>query len=553
MAELVFALSKNDNLPSTSDMRHVIERIAPHDISTESVLERDAHSITAVVAPDGIPREGNSVCLGQIRSDPDWERIGTGRPDGVYTILRQNVATAEIITDVVGSRPIWYGETDSSFVASTSQRAIACLFGEFSIDESTAAWLLSTGTLGPNGGWDARVKMVPPNTTITIDKRTVNYDLTRRELEIGTGKSDPSRFAEKLHETIEGYDIDLNNWYLTLSGGRDSRTVLSVLAQNGSVDSVTWGLPDAFEYEQNDAVIAEQLAAEYESSHEFLSLSVAEPERALENYILASEGCVDHISGYVDGMGIWERFAAEDKVGIIRGDVPLCYESLQPALLKDLRHGEFGTTRLADAQRPYRFFEKQTESRLAHRYRVYYSYELPVELSALTRIKTPYTEVFNPLLTNSFVEWIAELPESSLHNKSVLKAYCEQHCSSLPLATSPAIPARNRYLRRSDVDRLLRNELAEHDGTIVPGAVLEFCISKSSTVDDPDLLSAGERDESLTRKLKNLVPDDFKRALHEFGYVDPDVDANSLAFRSYIIIRMNRYLNSDAQWGRSVQ
>jgi len=553
MTELIFASSTENELPSVKDIEQIVERITPYKDYPDPIIQTDSQTVTAVLSPtEGIPRRDNSVCLGQVRAAPEWDRVGSDRPDGVYTLLRQDSSTAEIITDVVGSRPVWFFTTDSLFIASTSQRAITAIVGDFSLDESTVAWFLSTGTLGPRDGWDSRVKRVPPNTTITIDKRAGDYDLSQRKLEIATGKSDPSQFREKLQETINGYDIDLDDWYLTLSGGFDSRTILSELDSN-ELNSVTWGLPESLEYEQNDAVIAERLASEHDLSHEFLPLSVSGPELVLEKFILASEGCIDHLSGYVDGMGIWERFASEDKVGIIRGDVPFCYEAIQPTLLRNVGNSELNGTRLAEQQQPYRFLDRRNESRLAHRYRVYYSYELPSELSALTCVKTPYTEVFNPLLTNSFVEWAAQLPEDSLNKKNIQKSYVKRHGSSIPFATSSAIPNRGQYLRRSDVVDVLRAKLADHDGTVVPKDVLEYCLSESSMVTDSDLLSAGETNDSLTRKVKDLIPSDFKRALHERGYVKPTIDVNYLAFRSYIAISMNEYLNEDAEWGRSLR
>ena len=45
-------------------------------------------------------------------------------PDGSYAIFRERNDHVEIVSDVVGSRIIWYYKDDELFIASTSQRRI---------------------------------------------------------------------------------------------------------------------------------------------------------------------------------------------------------------------------------------------------------------------------------------------------------------------------------------------------------------------------------------------------------------------------------------------
>ena len=55
-----------------------------------------------------------------------------GIPDGSYALFRSDENKVELITDVVGSRTIWYVRTEDAFIASTSQRAIIFFSSGFS-------------------------------------------------------------------------------------------------------------------------------------------------------------------------------------------------------------------------------------------------------------------------------------------------------------------------------------------------------------------------------------------------------------------------------------
>src|SRR5690606_37984910 len=72
----------------------------------------------------------------------------------------------------------------------------------------------------------------------------------------------------------------------------------------------------------NDASIARELAERVGVAHEYLVVeATAEPrERFLERFLVAGEGRIDSLGGYVDGFDIWKRLYDAGVEGIVRGD-----------------------------------------------------------------------------------------------------------------------------------------------------------------------------------------------------------------------------------------
>ncbi|HJW75750.1 MAG TPA: hypothetical protein VJ787_08805, partial [Thermoleophilia bacterium] len=73
---------------------------------------------------------------------------GSGAPDGSFVIVRDGRRFLELVSDIVGSRTLWYVLTDQAFLASTSQRALVALLGDFALSRVAVAWMLSSGSLG---------------------------------------------------------------------------------------------------------------------------------------------------------------------------------------------------------------------------------------------------------------------------------------------------------------------------------------------------------------------------------------------------------------------
>jgi hypothetical protein len=147
----------------------------------------------AIFSPNGATQlKGTSLCLGVILEEaPRWHEPGAPAPDGSYALLRTSADRVELVADATASRTIWYVLTNDELIASTSQRAIIALLGNFVLNREALPWMLSSGTLGPVAGWDARLMQVRPGERVTLDRE--HWRLTR--------SGGPAPFAADAHRT----------------------------------------------------------------------------------------------------------------------------------------------------------------------------------------------------------------------------------------------------------------------------------------------------------------------------------------------------------------
>ena len=199
---------------------------------------------------------------------------GAPLPDGSYALLRADDAHVELVADGVASRTLWYALTDRELIASTSQRAIVTLLGSFEPNRDVLPWMLSSGTLGPLGGWDARLKRVQPGERVLLDRARWRLRSTVEPTELvaePTCHTTPT--CERLRSTVTDacrrWSFDARKWVLTLSGGADSRSLLCLLRDRG-IGTVTWGLPHSEEKDGNDAQVAREVARILGVSHRFI-------------------------------------------------------------------------------------------------------------------------------------------------------------------------------------------------------------------------------------------------------------------------------------------
>ena len=272
MSGLLLCCSRDgsDELFSESDLQRCAQHITPSEITANApqTFSRGDGLRVLLVNPVGdIPVHEGSVCLGRLYEDSfAWWDAASEVPDGSYVIVRDGDRYLELVTDAVASRGLWYVLTDRSFLASTSQRALIGLLGEFHLSEDAVAWMLSSGSLGPEASWDARLRMVPADGKVILDRRAWSVRLERGEVRFRPREDDERRQAERLLEAIQETCGHLGSlepgWLLALSGGMDSRALLLFMLRSGvSPECITWGTESALADPAGDAAIATQVAA----------------------------------------------------------------------------------------------------------------------------------------------------------------------------------------------------------------------------------------------------------------------------------------------------
>jgi hypothetical protein len=514
----------------------------------------------AIVSPTPVlPVHETSVCLGQMfRPHDPWWVPGSGLPDGSFALVRTDDASVELATDAVASRSIFFAATDGLFVASSSQRAIVAVLGGFRLNTQSVSWMLSAGALGLGLSWDERISRLGADSRVLLDRRT--WKVTRSQQPI-TFRPEPrpekehaARLKETLLSVCDGLDLGDGVWRLPLSGGHDSRFLLLTLSGRHRLPCVTWGVQSSLDEAGNDAYVAKCLARKLGVPHEFFPMDLStEPAEVLFDRFLANgDGCVDHISAYLDGFEVWRRLHAQGVFGIVRGDEGFGWERVlvQPAvrwsvgavLLRDFFSSKLiGALELADQVWPTELERARGESLATWRDRLYHAFRIPTFLASLTDLKMPYVEVVNPLLSRRVLERVRAMPDTLRTEKRLFKRLVESMSPPIPFASRDAIPDLQLVVGGGAFMALARQEvLAGRDAGSLPGPFADYLLARLPAPDSPSSTANGERGpwarERYFSFLRRVVPQPVQRSLRACSPRPPS--CGSLAFRAAIVSRM---------------
>ncbi|OWW18563.1 asparagine synthase-related protein [Noviherbaspirillum denitrificans] len=572
MAKIIYACSRKSSFGQEDErrLRKICERLEPDNLRlpvTHRIAVNGSIAF-AIVNDRGSTVDGNSVLLGCLFEGAErWSYPGEPCPDGAFALFRESGAALEVASDAAGSRTIWYCFNDQYFVASTSQRAIVMFLGAFQFNEQVTPWILSTGALGPGFSWDRRIKRLPPESSVMLDKHTWSLSLQRHA--IAFSPVERSRRASKvlltkdissvIHSLGESAGIDFKKYVLPLSGGYDSRGILCFLARRGiagDLRTITWGLADNLDREKNDAAVAKELAARLGVKHRYHHTDMrSEPlARVIDRFICCGEGRVDHLAGYLDGLEIWRKLLEDENCsGIIRGDegfgwVPVSSEltvrlSVGIGLCSDYRNlkdliRKFG---LPAQEFPSSLQRQEGETLSGWRDRLYHAYRLPTILAALSDVKYSYVEIVNPLLAGKVLHRVRELPDRLRTDKALFKDIVDTISPDVPYATEGANASMGSVLRKREIAGLMRNKLLSEQARQQFGT--EFLNEVARGIRDEGF-SPAKRPGTRANVIKSLVPRALKNWIRD-RVAKPSLDPNVLAFRVYMILRMREILEED--------
>jgi hypothetical protein len=499
----------------------------------------------------------------------DWWVPGAETPEGTFALVRGARHTVEALEDYAGSRTLWIASTDECFIASTSQRAIPWLLGSFEADPRAAAWMLSAGLLGPEGGWDRRARPLGPCGRAVLDRQRWRLTVDAPDVALAVGDvphaAHVARLRGALERTFAAVDLPGKGWPLTLSGGFDSRAILLLSRNTAGLRCLTWDSPGAVDVPGSEAYVARAVADRLGVPLQIVELEVSdEPTGELvDRFLAAGEGRIDRIGGYLDGLRLWQSLFDEGTPGILRGDHGLGWGT-DPASPEDalrmmglLRWRDQALPPLAalglehlDAQAlPAWASPRDGETLGDFRDRLYHRFRIPCFTAALTEIKAPYLEIANPLLVKSIHSLQRGHPEPLRGGKTLFREVIEPLDIPVPYAHKSGGSGQARLFAAPGVGEFLRDQLNSADlrGTLSPGFadhVLE------GMARDPGGQSAARlRRGPLRRRLKSLLPKSSRQALRKHARPSPP-PAHLLALRAVIIARMVSTLEADARNGR---
>jgi hypothetical protein len=519
----------------------------------------------AVFNPNGATRlKGTSLCIGVILEEaPRWHEPGAPVPDGSYALVRTSADRIELVADATASRTLWYVLTDEELIASTSQRAIIALLGNFALNRDALPWMLSSGTLGPVAGWDARLMQVRPGERVTLDRD--HWRLTRSGGPAPFATHTQRTTAEhrtRLSEAVETVCRRLSShparWALPLSGGVDSRALLLHLHKRRGLETITWGMANAPEQDGNDAQIARTLAEVFGVANRFFPADLsAEPrEQLIQRFLTAGEGRVARISGYLDGFLVWKTLFDQGTDGIIRGDE--AFGSIPVRNAAAVRHAtsltllsdffaprELAALDLPEQTLPPELERGADETLATWRDRLYQQFRIPALLAGLTDLKAAYVEVANPLLARSVLDCVRELPDRLRTDKRLWREIVRSALPDVPFASCVAVMPLEDFVTDGPMLALMHDELSSKTaGDLFPPALrARIC----GAVEAALLASGGPRRRpSLKHRFTRAIPEGLRVAARSWLNATPGLNPLVLAFRSFVASRMNTLLKVDA-------
>jgi hypothetical protein len=495
-----------------------------------------------------------------------WWVVGENEPDGSYAIARSNERRVELLSDALASRTVWYVITPKAFLASTSQRSLVALLGDFRFDPQALTWMITSGHLGPEASWDRRLQRLPPATRLVLDRQTwtPRTFTTRPPFQADEQLSEASHVERLLEAVMEAcclLEVPIEHWVLPLSGGLDSRTLLLALLATGKrPQTMTWGASAALQGGMNDAFVARRLAERLGVAHRFYATDhSAEPlARRLRRFAQASEGRVEDFAGYWDGLALWRGLADEGVTGIIRGDEPGWGYKASYVSEVDVRRVtgarllcDFPASQsihrldLAPQSWPESLRRRRQESLMVYRDRLYEEFHVPTVLAALTSIKSPYVEVVNPLQSRAPLAAAHALPDSLRSDRQALRRVVASLSPPIPLARADATVDREAYLGSPELREEFEETFASPEAeSLFARAVLDDWTSPEAT--------AGT--SGLRRRLRGVARNQGVQVAHRLGLAQPvRASRRQLSFRAYLAVRTVMMLSNDAVLLREAQ
>ena len=561
MSELVYLCFRENRKFDGKDVIKVGENILPDNINPNNTQVLNSVDILAGVynPVPSIQTLDTSVCLGNIIKG-DWYSNKREKIDGSYAIFRDKKDKIELITDAVASRTIWYVKKEDVFVAGTSQRAIIHFLRDFKFNEEAMAWMLSSGNLGPYNSWDERINMVPPDSKLVLDKNGWEIRLEKEKIDFNPKKEKSKEkhkkeYRDAVEEVFENYELTENH-ILPISGGFDSRCILLNLLDNkepAEIDCFTHGYPQSIQEKGTDPEVAKRLCEDLGVNFEFIPLRWSEEpvDKVMERFVLQIEGRLDHFESKIDGIDSLAYLFNKNKTAWLRGDVGF---TVQKMLTEYDVERRFGLSKINQKENlkqyldieqsiPKKLERNKDETISMYRDRIYHQFRIPVILGSLSENKLGYSEVENPLLSKRIIEKIRELPDSLRDGKKIHKDYIKEKYSEIGFEDKGAEP--RKVLRKPEVVNVLKDTLnSEELQDVLPEEFLNYVKNNIETTEE----NINEEDNGFKEFLGDILPWWAVKLLSNSPLVKHAVDENRLAFRIYIIWKMRKQMEKDAEF-----
>ncbi|MEO6256957.1 MAG: hypothetical protein ABIO69_09125, partial [Sphingomicrobium sp.] len=462
------------------------------------------------------------------------------------------------------TRTAWWVLTEDYFLASSSQRAIVRLLGDFQFNREVIAWMLAGGTLGPQGGWDARLNRLGADTRLVLDRAAWTVEASTRPAAFapspGADDAQQAALEQALAASCAALALDRLEWRLPLSGGYDSRFILTTLHAGGvRPQCITWGRAGAPREKGSDAFVAAELAERLDCPHQYFDVG-ASPEPVatiVERFLHNGEGRVDHVAGYLDGFAIWKTLSGANIELVLRGDEAFGWSAVsserevRKAVELLLLEDYFPQAKLAELgiepnRVPAELERGAGESLAEWRDRLYQTLRIPTVLAALSDLKLAYLEIANPLISRRVVEVVRATRDDLRTDKALFRRIVDRAGPAVAFAKFGALEESDNFLNRPDLRQLMLDDLAAADFGVVLSPQLADHLRHALA----GKRSGSSRATGLKRWLKSVAPTSAiawlkRRRTRSAAQLDSAV----LAWRACMVVRMHRILTRDGAGG----
>lgn len=471
-------------------------------------------------------------------------KFGSPIPDGVAAFFRfKSNGDIEVLTNSLASRTIWYYFDQSELIVSTSQRAIINILGNYEYDGGAAAWLLSSGNLGPGRSWDTRIKHLTYASSLTLDTERWQLSLhsaPRLRLENADNDSSPRAFEEVLTNSLDKVTTRRLKAAITLSGGYDSRFVLGRLRKNNPIDAFTWGAGYSLREKDTDGYVAKMVAEKNHVPFTFFDVGweSSDFDEFIKNFVAAGEARIDHLANFMDNFKMWHSINEMGYDLIVRSDevfgwLPVADVKnvrllLEMSYLQDFENfkssEDYG---LEKCSIPEEYNFQTDETLYSYRDRLFNIYRQTFVQPAIHDLFYPFVEMINPLFSNAIVAYARRLNDKQRTSKSLYIKAITNEVNYLPIAKRASYPKREYVLKSPEAVSYFHKLLSDEKITnLIPADLVNHV--KENLSEDINLVQRDDSrlkawvSENIPSKIRNFVRHNFRQS---------KLDFNLMAFR----------------------
>ena len=571
MSQFVLYCNKT-NAQSKSITEHniltVLNRLTPDNLTPNppKVIEQKGLLIGILNPVSTLSIDSGAICLGHLYDDTsDWKRMGTTTPNGTYAIIRYDDKRIELVSDVMGTRTIWYYHDEERLIASNSQRAIIMLLKSFEPNYETSSWMISSGTLGPYLSWDKRISQLPGSSIFALDRFSWEGSLNTQKHTFSPQNGSYSQFKKSYKFVLENHvgkvEFDPKYWIFPLSGGYDSRSLLIHSDSIKKLHSITWGREEDKAIPFTDGRIGVKLAKHYGLDHHiyFLKQSTEDIEKVISRFVKQGEARTDKLGGYIDGFHLWKNLFEKGFSGYIRGDQPYCADWARNAfevrdaailfLFKDIDNSNrFLDWGFEDQKIPEEFEQLPGEHLMDWKDRLYQLFCIPAINAPLSFLKSAYLETSNPFFHDEVVNLIKGMPFEYRLKKELFWRITRAQSPRIPFAHRNTGVSLSFLSHSKEMWKLIIETLGSSQAeTIIPKGFINYIIEhfeclNHSFYDLPEIAPA-----SLKNSFRALIPKIYYRKYKKVREHRREIEMYQLAFRGFMIVKMHELLVEDAR------